>query len=173
MKLDMRKILSGENDRIEIDYMLPDDSLPSFEDVVFPDGINVTGELTNTAGYMRLSLVCSVNYQTVCSRCLDPVNSTLRVDFEKTVCEEGGLQDTENDDYIEIKDGILDIDEAIAEDIILNFPQKHLCRMDCRGLCPKCGVNLNRTTCSCSTKEIDPRLAPLLNFLDKKQSEQE
>ena len=92
------------------------------------------------------------------------MHDTVNIDFEKTVCAEGDLQNTDNDDYVEIEDSMLDIDEALIEDMILNFPLKILCDEDCKGLCPKCGIDLNTGSCSCVTKEIDPRLAVLLKL---------
>lgn len=166
MKLDVRPILSGETDRIEIDYTLSSAELPAINDVEFSDNIKVTGEFKNTAGYMTLTLVCAIEYRSVCARCLKELDGTLNVSFEKVVCEEGDLQNQENDDYIEICDSVIDVDEAIIEDIILNFPAKLLCRDDCKGICPKCGVDLNSVSCNCTTKEIDPRLAPLLKFFE-------
>jgi uncharacterized protein len=44
---------------------------------------------------------------------------------------------------------------------------KPLCRDDCKGLCPQCGTNLNRETCTCSPKWEDPRLAALRGLLDR------
>ncbi len=166
MKLDVRKLLTGECEQIDINYNLDSSALPEFDDVVFEPEVHVNGRLTNNGGYMRLSLVCSIAYDAVCARCLKPVSDVIDISFEKTVCEEGDLQNTENDDYVEIENGLLDIDEALIEDMILNFPLKILCDEDCKGLCPKCGIDLNAGICSCKTKEIDPRLAPLLKFFD-------
>ena len=46
---------------------------------------------------------------------------------------------------------------------------KDLCKEDCKGLCPKCGCDLNEKECSCTTKEIDPRWAVLKNFKPKSE----
>jgi uncharacterized protein len=166
MKLDVRKILSGETDRIDIAYTLDTNELPDFDDVTFEPELKITGEFTNNAGYMRLSLLSTLEYDTVCARCLKDIHKSLEVHFDKTVCAEGDIQDEDNDDYIEIHDGMLDIDEALVEDIILDFPIRSLCDDSCKGLCPKCGTDLNTGSCSCVTKEIDPRLAPLLKFFE-------
>ncbi|MBQ7822197.1 MAG: DUF177 domain-containing protein [Clostridia bacterium] len=171
MKLDVRKLLTGECVRIPIDYTLESSALPVFDDVVFEPEVHVNGELTNNGGYMRLALLCSIAYDAICARCLKEVNDTININFEKTVCEEGDLQNTDNDDYVEINDGMLDIDEALIEDMILNFPLKIVCDENCMGLCPKCGKDLNSGSCSCVTKEIDPRLAPLLKFFDNDDGE--
>ena len=53
------------------------------------------------------------------------------------------------------------ISEIVRESILAALPMKILCRDDCRGLCLKCGQNLNRGQCDCDTTEIDPRLAIL------------
>ncbi|MBE6606553.1 MAG: DUF177 domain-containing protein [Ruminococcaceae bacterium] len=171
MKLDLRKLLAGEVDKIDIDYSLESSDLPSFDDVSFADNVNVSGTLKNNGGYMKLSLLSSLDYTSVCARCLKEIKDNLNINFEKTVCEEGDLQNEDNDDYVEITDGMLDVDEALIEDIILNFPSKILCDENCKGLCPKCGKDLNCDSCSCVTKEIDPRLAPLLKIFDNDDSQ--
>jgi len=43
----------------------------------------------------------------------------------------------------------LEIDEDIRQEILLNFPMKVLCKQDCKGQCPVCGVDLNYKNCSC------------------------
>jgi uncharacterized protein len=48
-----------------------------------------------------------------------------------------------------VNDEVFDLTEAVCEDIVLAFPQRMLCRDDCRGLCPQCGQNLNVRTCDC------------------------
>ena len=64
-----------------------------------------------------------------------------------------------------IEDMHFNLDPLVTEDIFLSLPTKILCSEDCKGLCPKCGVNLNLGKCSCK-KEIDPRLAALKELLD-------
>jgi uncharacterized protein len=70
----------------------------------------------------------------------------------------------EQDDFDE--DGIrplpqgtmdLDLGEAIREEVILSQTLLALCKPDCRGLCPHCGINLNEKRCDCSRDEPDPR----------------
>jgi hypothetical protein len=60
--------------------------------------------------------------------------------------------------------GGADLSEIAAEQIYLGLPLKPVCKNDCRGLCPVCGVNRNLEECACVGEEIDPRLAPLLAF---------
>ena len=59
------------------------------------------------------------------------------------------------------KDETLDLGELMREQFILALPMKPLCRADCAGLCPVCGMNRNRETCGCQSEWIDPRMEAL------------
>jgi uncharacterized protein len=56
---------------------------------------------------------------------------------------------------------MIDLDEILREQIILALPMYPRCVEECRGLCPVCGVDLNKETCDCQRDEVDPRLAVL------------
>lgn len=162
MVLDMRPMLRGEVNRIPIDYLfaarLPSDAKPLGD-------ARVTGEVTDSAGYMRLTLSASVRYRGVCARCLDPVEDTFTVELERTVATEQTLtaeQIAENvDEYAVVQNGLLDLDELVGEELLLTFPMRVLCKPDCPGLCPKCGKPLRLGKCDCPEREIDPRWAVL------------
>lgn len=175
MAIDMQPMLSGEVSRIGLDYTfsLTDGEYPfdiGVDGVVFSKPVQVTGEIVNMAGYIRLTAQAEVEYDTECARCLEPLHSTFSVELERTVVNEGELCNTpeeEADDYIEIVGTKLDLDPVIAEELMMSFPTKELCKEDCKGLCPKCGKNLNEGECGCVKKEIDPRLAILQKLLEK------
>ena len=76
------------------------------------------------------------------------------------------LNEEDNDSYIEVQDYQLDLDELIRADILLELPTKFLCSPDCKGLCPKCGRNLNEGPCGCNTHQMDPRLEVLKKLID-------
>jgi uncharacterized protein len=80
----------------------------------------------------------------------------------------------EADEYLAIRRGMLDIDEALCESVFLEFPQRLLCSPDCGGLCSVCGRKLAANeTCDCSPKEIDPRWAKLRELLRDDESTDE
>ena len=174
MKLDLRPLLAGEK-LLTFDYELapdidPEDTSSFLYGVSFPSPMKVKGEITNTAGYMRMHLDMSVDYSTVCARCLAPVNGEFSLSLEKTVAPKNllvGLDEDKLDDYAIIENGFLDMDEPLLCELEMAFPIRFLCREDCKGLCPKCGNNLNDGECGCVTKEIDPRLAPFQKLLDQ------
>lgn len=167
MLLDMSPILSGSLDRIEFSFpFMPqaDGAFASvFEDVAFAEPMIVSGFVKNMAGYMFLSAQVKGSYQTQCARCAEPVCSELEISFEKDIAS--GDVSRENDDYVFIEDKKLDLIVPVEEQLMLEMPSKTLCREDCRGLCPKCGKNLNEGACSCPAHEPDPRLAILKTLL--------
>ena len=63
----------------------------------------------------------------------------------------------------------LDITDIVRESILAELPQKVLCKDDCRGLCPKCGKNLNQGQCDCDLHEVDPRLAILAKLKEAEE----
>ena len=179
MKLDLRPLLAGDR-LLEFDYELkldtdPDDTASFLYGVSFPSPMKVKGDITNTAGYMRMSLSLSVDYQTECARCLAPVSGEFTLDLEKTVAPRNLLSDLDEDkldDYAIIEDGFLDIDEQLREQLEMEFPSRFFCKEDCLGLCQKCGKNLNEGPCNCSQKDIDPRLEPLRKILEQMKQEE-
>jgi len=117
---------------------------------------------------MRLYLTATLPYKGQCARCLAPVYGVFTLEFERTVAAEGTISEEqleENiDSYVMIRDGKLDVDEPLREELLISFPMRLLCDEDCQGLCPKCGKPKRDGDCGCSQKEIDPRLAVLLNW---------
>ena len=174
MKLDLRPLLAGDR-LLEIDYELPivvdSEDIGSFLfGVGFPSPMKVRGDITNTAGYMRMTLDATLLYQAECARCLTPVSGEFTFSLEKTVATRellDGIEEDKLDDYAIIEDGFLDIDQQILDQLEMEFPSRFLCSDDCKGLCQRCGKNLNEGTCDCGKGEIDPRLAPLQKILEE------
>ncbi|MBQ7173790.1 MAG: DUF177 domain-containing protein [Clostridia bacterium] len=166
----MGPMLRGEIRRMEIDYLLP---LDEACDTRMSGEIRVKGEITDEGGYMHLTLSAEAPYKTECARCLAPVEGVFSVDLERTVAVKETLtreQLEENvDEFAVIENGKLDLDETVREELILCFPMRFLCREDCMGLCPKCGRPLSEGSCSCETKEIDPRWKVLEGLFDKNE----
>ncbi len=179
MKLDLRPLLAGDR-LLEFDYELPLDI--ASEDcggllfgVDFPSPMKVKGDITNTAGYMRMRVSLSVEYRAECARCLAPVSGEFALDLEKTVSPKDMLADLDEDrldDYAIVEDGFLDMDEQLREQLWMEFPSRFLCREDCLGLCQRCGKNLNEGKCDCGKDEIDPRLEPLRKILEQMKKEE-
>lgn len=162
MLLDMGPILRGEIREMAVDFRLKPEPLNG---LTLKEDAHVFGTLRDDAGYIRLTLTADLEYDAECARCLDPVHGVLSLQFERTVVTEGTVSaeklEDDIDEYVVIKDGMLDVDEQIREALILEFPTKILCSPDCPGLCPRCGKPLRDGPCGCPKDDIDPRWAVL------------
>ena len=113
-----------------------------------------------------------------CDRCLTEVPTALHLVIDKAVtlssaappsmeAERTG-QDDDNLEQLEYMDGYqLDVDRLIYGEILVAWPMKVLCRDDCKGICSKCGANLNETACNCDQTVIDPRMAAFQDVFNK------
>jgi len=91
-----------------------------------------------------------------CVRCLGPARIELHAPLELFAERSGGRRgaeeaDLERDDYMKFHDGRrLDLREEARETLLLEMPMVPKCRPDCRGLCPRCGADLNQGPCGCA-----------------------
>ena len=105
-----------------------------------------------------------------CSRCLEPVRQKVSTDFDRTLVpvesREAGIaiEDDEDDTLVPVAGGRAELETIATEQLYLSLPLKPICSVDCRGLCPACGANRNAGACGCVVEDVDPRLAPLLQF---------
>ncbi|MCR5665312.1 MAG: DUF177 domain-containing protein [Eubacterium sp.] len=104
-----------------------------------------------------------------CDRCLEAVERTLSLQIEEKLKLDGAGEivsgKEETADYM-IGSG-LDVDKLIYGEILVNWPAKVLCKEDCRGICSKCGTNLNVRTCDCDQTELDPRMAVIQDIFNQ------
>jgi uncharacterized protein len=107
-----------------------------------------------------------------CSRCLEPYRLPVdaAIDLRYLPASERSSNDEqevaeEDVDVSFYQDDQIDLTGLLREQFYLALPMKPLCRDDCRGLCPQCGVNRNTGTCDCGPGWEDPRLAPLKGLI--------
>ena len=110
-----------------------------------------------------------------CDRCLAPlqlpVASVFQIEYvTPEIYQTGQAAELLEDDLgLSVFDGeVIDIDEIVREQLLLALPAQTLCREDCKGLCPTCGVDRNVKECNCGEVEIDPRWSGLKEIADRK-----
>ena len=123
------------------------------------------GFIVNNAGALTLRGTLSAAMRCVCDRCAAEFDREVSYPLDVPLASE--LQDEENPDYFLLEGDELDLEELLEAVFILNMDTRFLCRDDCKGLCSRCGKNLNEGPCDCRT-ESDPRLAVLEQLLDDK-----
>lgn len=170
MIIDISQVLNNE-DKCEC-YTL------SFEQDVFESGLgsfpithkrpftlklcNIESRKLEISGEMELTLSAT------CDRCLCDVSVPIQIQFQREFpIEEKQLvvQDIEDTDYI--IGTSLDTNELAKSEILLHWPMKILCKDDCKGLCSKCGADLNYEECGCDRTVLDPRMAAIQDIFNK------
>lgn len=118
---------------------------------------------------LRSQLEMTVKW--VCARCLDSFMRTMKAEFTTTLRPKPDrplaqeVELTREDLETEFYEGEeIDLTNLLQDQVLLTLPPKVLCKEDCRGLCPKCGKNLNREVCQCAEEDLDPRWAALKSF---------
>lgn len=165
MKIDLTNLFNGNKDKIDINDSFDMSELIYSSYTPIKDGVAVKGKLFTKADVVYLDINISFAFYGFCDRCADELKKDFSFDVKKIVVEQ--LQnENDDDDYIVVKNRILDLNELVNEEVSLNLPTKILCSDDCQGLCAKCGANLNVSKCDCK-KDVDPRLSALLQLLDE------
>jgi len=104
-----------------------------------------------------------------CDRCGCEYKSALTSDYKMVYLmnEEPEETDSINISYLSKEADKIDLTNDVREFATLSVPMKKLCKDECKGLCPKCGTDLNKEQCNCKDDETDPRWKPLIDLKDK------
>ncbi|MGO9612171.1 MAG: YceD family protein [Dissulfurispiraceae bacterium] len=111
-----------------------------------------------------------------CSRCLKEFGMNIKSEMDVVYHP---IEEIGKDDHHELKDAeldagfyrndVIDTDDLFVEQLLLGIPMKPLCSSQCKGLCPKCGIDLNVRQCGCELKEIHPQFEMLKELLKRKE----
>ena len=164
MILELKRIFATEGSVMPIDTVLDMSTVDVSGNFPLKKPVTVKGSVSNKASVVSLILAIDYEFDAPCDRCgTDAVNEhTVTVD--KLLAT--SIERQESDTILTVPGMKLDVDELVYTEVVLDLPTKHLCSTDCKGLCPECGKNLNIESCDCQKREVDPRLAKLLNLLE-------
>ncbi len=124
------------------------------------------GVVRNTADVLMMEGTISTCIHGICDRCASDFDREIRLPLNAVLVTE--LADEENEDewIFPLEGDSADLDDIVRTVFVLNLDSQLLCKPDCKGLCPRCGKNLNEGPCDCR-KEPDPRFAALKQLLEK------
>ncbi len=128
------------------------------------DHASIRGELVvdNVESRFLVNGVLQAEGRAECGRCLAEFDLRWEVPVEIIVLRDVDTDEGEGDSLvIRQRAGEVDLVDALRESAVLAYPQAAVCRDDCRGLCPQCGIDRNTGTCTCADEDIDPRWAGL------------
>jgi uncharacterized protein len=169
MRIELENLEGGKGDFAHV--YNPDELNPVDERVKLTAPATVNGKIRLAGNEVFVNGHVDTRAQVECDRCLKPIELPVNADFELEYItgseyETSAVAElTEAEMSVAVFDGeALDVDEIVKEQILLAVPTRMLCREDCKGICPQCGVDKNTGECNCETKEIDPRWAALKNL---------
>mgnify|MGYP000122535311 FL=1 len=99
-----------------------------------------------------------------CSRCLDPITLPVEVDFQELFA----YSLTNEDDFV-VDDEQIDLEQVIRDAVVLSLPFKPVCRKNCLGLCPDCGIKLAENPNHVHESAVDPRWNALEELRKKEE----
>ncbi len=145
--------------------------------VKFSQPLAVAVKATNVGHAILLQGKAHTEVELACSRCLENFSLPVDAGFEEELCHSSDVtayladhpEAVEEEDYTLLSSDVLDITPLVVEQVLLALPMKPLCGEECKGLCSRCGRNLNLGACGCEQEEVDPRLAGLADFFKKEE----
>ena len=124
------------------------------------------GTVRNTAGVLMMEGQVRTTIHGICDRCAGSFDREVTFPIDVVLVTELANEENEDEWLFPLEGDSADLDDIVRTVFVLNLDSKLLCKEDCKGLCPRCGKNLNDGPCNCQ-KELDPRFAALKQLLEK------
>jgi uncharacterized protein len=140
-------------------------SVPEKSDLELDLVLTSVSEGVYVSGHVRGSLTGE------CGRCLNEISESFDVSVaELFAYEDSTTEETTDEDEVGRMQGdLLDLEPAVRDAVVLTLPTNPLCRPDCPGLCPECGVHFDDLPADHSHEEVDPRWAALRNLTNNEE----
>lgn len=164
MILDLKGLFSGNVKSQDINMELDMSDTEFYGNFPIKKPVEVVGSVFNKADVVNFKVDISYEFSAPCDRCGVETVSKCGFELERQLAT--SIEGEQSDTIITVPDMKLDVDELIFSEVFLSLPTKHLCKETCKGICLKCGKNLNEGDCSCEQREIDPRFAKLKELLE-------
>ena len=128
--------------------------------------VRAEGQVRNTAGVLVMTGSIVTTIHGTCDRCASDFDREVNFPIDVVLVTELSNEENEDEWVFPLEGDSADLDDIVRTVFVLNLDSKLLCNEDCKGLCHRCGKNLNDGPCNCQ-KELDPRFAALKQLLEK------
>ncbi len=128
--------------------------------------VTAEGNVRNTAGVLVMTGSIRTTIHGTCDRCANDFDRDIDFPIDVVLVTELANEENEDEWVFPLEGDSADLDDIVRTVFVLNLDSKLLCSDDCKGLCHRCGKNLNDGPCNCQ-KELDPRFAALKQLLEK------
>ena len=158
--LTISQIIGKTGESMEVSFSENVENTMGYPDVVcFSEPVVIKGVLTNTKKGILFEADGNTEAVYLCSRCLERVKVPIQFNINEMFYPSGSVENEKEAETF--CDDEMDLTDVIQRSILENLPMKVVCKEECKGLCPKCGKNLNEGDCDCNDTEFDPRLESL------------
>ena len=130
------------------------------------ESVEAEGIVRNTAGVLMMTGCIRTCIHGICDRCAAPFDRQVEIPINVVLVTELADEDNEDEWVFPLEGDSADLEDIVRTVFVLNMDSKLLCKEDCKGMCCRCGTNLNEAACNCQ-KELDPRFAALKQLLEK------
>ena len=169
MKIDISPVLKYNGEQIDFDTQLDLSELEgAYGEKPLPEPVHACGQVANLHGAVRITMEVTGVLHFLCDRCTRPYEFEFCYPLDAMVTTDPAAEET--DELIYAKDSRIDLTEQAGILIGLHMPFKHLCKEDCKGLCPICGADRNEVDCGCKPDRRDPRWDALRELFDNHES---
>ena len=141
------------------------------EDFVFETPLHIKGNIVNNGKALELNAVCTGIVKVHCARCMKELDQDVNFKVKEFFVQSDGENDDDDEDVVFFEGYNIDVKDIVVNHFLMNVSGKYLCSEDCKGLCPKCGANLNLGDCGCKNDDIDPRWAALADIMNRSTNE--
>jgi len=166
LDVELLKKINGERLRVDFSSVLPvlqlEDGDFSFVEPAQFDLMltNVGNSAINVDGQVQVAV------KVPCHRCLQDFTLNLDVPLSETYYERNQpVHNGKTEEWVAYIGDYIDITPEVLGAVVMSLPMRFVCSEQCQGLCPVCGVDLNKEQCNCVQEDRDPRLAKLLELL--------
>jgi len=166
MELDISKIKTaqGQTRSWTLEGTVPDTGEGTGR-ITFQGPVQVDLQVENLAGNLLLKGTARGRVRQNCDRCLEPYTEEFSVVLEEVIYPESRPPGDELDFYRTYQGNFLDLDGIIQDAVVVANPITRLCSPQCRGICSRCGKNLNSGPCGCAEDVYNPRMEVLRKLL--------
>ena len=166
MLLGLSKIIDCPGASVSFSASVDLSDLQYGESFPVTEPVEASGMVRNTAGVLVMNGSVHTTIHGVCDRCASDFDAYVEFPIDVVLVTELSNEENEDEWVFPLEGDSANLEDIIRTVFVLNLDSKLLCKPDCKGLCCRCGKNLNDGPCSCQ-KELDPRFAALKQLLEK------
>ena len=165
MKIDLKKLNTSAHASIPFDETIDLTDEKLYGAKPFQSPVHIKGVVSNESGVVRLAGSIETIYSTECARCLKPLEIPLSAEADMMLSDDPEAE--EEDDLFVLTSDSVDPADVLVPALILQVQMTYLCKEDCKGICSRCGKNLNDGPCGCVEEPKDPRMAAISDIFSK------